>query len=98
MKNYKTKVIHVRLSESEYENLSQKVEASGLNVSEFIRRAANNRRISSKIEMHMVNELRRMGGLLKLVHSESGGVYSRATAAILDEIKKTVRRIDPDDR
>lgn len=89
----KTKFIHVRLSEREYEILSGKVEASGLTFSEFVRRAINNRRITSRIEAHVVNELRRIGGLLKHIHVESGGAYSRATAAAIDDIRKAVRKL-----
>lgn len=94
----KTKTIHVRLSEEEYYALSRKVKYSGLNISAFVRRAANNRRITSRVEMHVVNELRKLGGLLKLVHNESGGAYRHATAAAIDEIRKAVRRLDIDDR
>jgi len=92
-KHYKTKIIHVRLSEQEYETLLFKINASGLTISEFIRRAANNRRITSKIEANVVNELRRIGGLLKHVHNESNGAYSSDTASAIFEIREAVKHL-----
>ena len=41
----------------------------------------------------MVNELRRIGGLLKHIHNQSGGAYSRDTAAALVEITAAIKRI-----
>lgn len=97
-REYKTKIVNVRLSESEFLTLKRKAKNSGLTCSEFVRRAANNRRIVSRIEESAVNELRRIGGLLKHIHLESGGAYSRATAAGIDEIRKAVRKIELYDR
>lgn len=97
-REYKTKIVNIRLSESEFQSLKRKAMRSGLTHSEFIRRAANNRRIVSRIEESAINELRRLGGLLKHIHLESAGAYSRATAAAIDEIRKAVRKLEIYDR
>lgn len=96
--NRKTREIHIRLSDIEHQTISDKAVSAGMTISEFVRRAATGRRITSKIEAHAINELRRLGGLLKKVHTESGGSYSRATAAAIDEIRKVVRALAADDR
>ena len=90
----RTRVIHVRLFDSEYEEIARKVKESGLTMSEFVRRAANHRVIVSRIDEHVINELRRQGGLLKHVHAESGGAYSELTAEAIREIRDAVRRIE----
>lgn len=92
----KTKIVHVRLSESEFQALKRKTMISGLTYSEFLRRAANNRRIVSRLEERAINELCRLGGLLKHIHVESGGAYRHATAAAIDEIRKAVRTLERD--
>ena len=38
-----------------------------------------------------IRELRRLGGLLKMVHVDSGGAYSRETAAALDALHAAIR-------
>ena len=40
-----------------------------------------------------IRELRRLGGLLKLVHRESGGAYSRETAAALASLSAAIGRL-----
>jgi hypothetical protein len=44
----------------------------------------------------MLKELRRIGGLLKHIHSESGGVYSKATAQALVALKDYIERLSHD--
>jgi len=41
----------------------------------------------------IINELRRLGGLLKHQFTLSGGQYSRESAAVMVEIKEAVARI-----
>ena len=40
-----------------------------------------------------IRELRRLGGLLKMVHVESGGAYRRETAAALTALHAAIRRL-----
>jgi len=89
----RTKIIRVRLTETEYNNLIHQVEKSGLTLAEFIRRCASGRKIISRVEQNLVNELRRQGGLMKLIHNESGGVYSEKTAAAIEEMRSVVRAL-----
>jgi hypothetical protein len=41
----------------------------------------------------MLSELRRMGGLLKHLHNESNGLYSRETAGLLNELRAAAVRV-----
>lgn len=89
----RTKIIRVRMTETEYKDLMFRVEKSGLTLAEFIRRCASGRKIISRVEQNLVNELRRQGGLMKLIHNESGGAYSEKTAAAIEEMRSVVRAL-----
>lgn len=41
----------------------------------------------------IINELRRLGGLQKKIHNDTGGAYSGKTAEILMDIKLAIERI-----
>jgi hypothetical protein len=44
----------------------------------------------------MIKELRRLGGLLKHIHTQSGGNYSQQTAATLARVKAYIERLSSD--
>jgi hypothetical protein len=55
----------------------------------------------AKVDAAGINQLSKLGGLLKTVHLESEGAYSSRTAAILGEIQAAIlqfRGEDKDDR
>jgi hypothetical protein len=41
----------------------------------------------------MINELRRIGGLVKHIHNQTNGVNSRETASVLVELVAAIKRI-----
>jgi hypothetical protein len=55
-----------------------------------IRQRALGRRVAANTDMTTIRELRRIGGLLKHIHNESGGAYSQLTADTLVEIQKAI--------
>ncbi|VBF11013.1 mobilization protein MobB [Burkholderia pseudomallei] len=65
----------------------------GMSVGQFVLAAALGRRTRTKIEAHILNELRRLGGLQKHLFNEGGGVLSKEYAAILVEIREAIARI-----
>ena len=75
------------------EAIREKAKDAGVTVSEFLRAAALGRKTRSVVEEGMINELRRLGGLQKMIHNDTGGTYSKETAAILKEIKDAIRRL-----
>ncbi len=89
----KTVALAVRLEPGEAEAIREKAKDAGVTVSEFLRAAALGRKTRSVVEEGMINELRRLGGLQKMIHNDTGGTYSKETAAILKEIKDAIRRL-----
>ncbi|VBC99309.1 mobilization protein MobB [Burkholderia pseudomallei] len=68
-----------------------------MSVGEFVLAAALGRRTRSKIDAHIINELRRLGGLQKHLFNEGRGVLSKEYAAVLVELKQAILRIDQRD-
>lgn len=93
-----TAKIAVRLHPDEKFDLQRDAKLANLSVSELVRRQYFRREIVPKIDELMVNELRRLGGLLKHIHSESGGAYSQQTAQALGALSNLIRKIADNDR
>jgi hypothetical protein len=91
-----TAVVNVRLTPGEKDRLKEDAELAGLSVSELVRRRYFGRPIIASADMVMVRELRRIGGLLKHVHTESNGAYSHSTASALVELKTYIERLSRD--
>jgi len=64
-----------------------------MSVGQFVLAAALGRRTRTKIEAHILNELRRLGGLQKHLFNEGGGVLSKEYAAVLVEVREAIARI-----
>ena len=78
--------ITLRLAPDEKERLLSDADLAGLSVSEVIRRHYFGRPIIANADAAMIRELRRMGGLMKHLHIESGGLYSANTGAAINAI------------
>lgn len=86
--------ITVRLSTAEKHELREDADIAGISVSELVRSQYFNRpivvkedRVFVKGQHRILMELRRVGGLLKHVHIESGGIYADQTSEVLREVK-----------
>ncbi|AZR29155.1 MobB mobilization protein [Xanthomonas axonopodis pv. khayae] len=88
-----TEKIAVRLTPDEKARLRDDAELAGLSVSELVRRRYFGRPIVANTDMVMVRELRRIGGLLKHIHNNTDGVYSRETAQALVEITGQIKKL-----
>lgn len=86
-------VVNVRLTAAEKERLKEDAEHAALGVSELVRRRYFGRPIVASADAVVLRELRRLGGLLKHVHTESGGAYSDATASALNELRGAIQRL-----
>lgn len=93
----KTVALAVRLEPGEAEAIREKAKDAGVTVSEFLRAAALGRKTRSTIDAQVINELRRLGGLQKMIHNDTGGAYSKETADILKAIKNTIQRLSRGD-
>jgi len=89
-------VINVRLTSAEKARLKEDADLAALSMSELIRRRYFGRPIISNADAVMLKELRRIGGLLKHVHNESGGAYSQDTAGALVALKAYIQRLSRD--
>lgn len=83
----------IRCFEDEEEIVRQKAHDCGQSVGQFMLATALNRRTRSKVDGHILNELRRLGGLQKHLYNESGGRHSNELAEILVELKQAIIRI-----
>ncbi len=92
-------VVNVRLTAAEKARLKEDAELAALGVSEVVRRRYFGRPIIASADAVMLRELRRIGGLLKHVHADSGGAYSGETAAALGELRAYLQQLSRrDDR
>ena len=86
--------IDFRVTLEEREEIQEQAEASGLSVSEYVRRRALGRRVDSVIDVKMISELRRQGGLLKKIFNDSNGMYNEEIKIVLDNINKFIESLE----
>src|SRR5690348_1634746 len=85
--------LDVRVAPAEKVAIREMAAAAGMAVAELVRGRALGRPIVSRTDATTIRELRRLGGLLKLVHVESKGAYSAETAAALAELRAAIARL-----
>ena len=83
----------VRCFEEEEKQVREKAHDSGMSIGQFMLSAALKRQTRSKIDSHVVNELRRLGGLQKHLFIEGNGAFSKEYANVLIEITEAIKRI-----
>jgi len=86
-------MLRLRLTAREKERLREDADLAGLSMSELVRRRYFGRPIIANADAVMIKELRRLGGLVKLVHNESSGVNSKETAEALVALKTYIERL-----
>jgi hypothetical protein len=89
--------LDVRVAPAEKARLREIADTAGIAVAELVRARASGRPVVSRTDATTIRELRRLGGLLKLVHGESGGAYSRETAAVLAGLRAAIARLAASD-
>ena len=85
--------IMTRLSQEEKDFVKAQAEAAGLRPSAYVRALATNHTIRSKVDVAILNELRRLGGLCK--HLFNNGADSSATSTALKELEAAAARLAP---
>ena len=86
-------VLNIHVAATERRAVLEQARACGLTVSSYCRSLILGRVVTSRADLSGVNELHRLGGLLKNIHNESRGAYSAATAAALHDVRTAIRRI-----
>lgn len=85
-----TERLDVRVAPGEKQRIRALAESAGLAVSELVRLRALGQPVVCRTDATMIRELRRLGGLLKNVHMDSGGAYSEMTAGALAALRTAI--------
>jgi mobilization protein NikA len=85
--------LDVRVAPAEKEQLAVIARDAGLTVAELVRLRALGRPVVSRTDATTIRELRRLGGLLKMVHVESGGAYRQQTSELLKTLRAAVGKL-----
>jgi hypothetical protein len=85
--------LDVRVAPGEKEQLRGIARAAGIGVSDLVRLRALGRPVVCRTDATTIRELRRLGGLLKKVHVDSGGAYSQQTAEALRTLHAAIARL-----
>ena len=88
-----TERLDVRIAPGEKAEIRAIAKAAGLAVSELVRLRVLGRPVVGRTDATTIRELRRLGGLLKMVHLDSGGAYSEQTGAALGELRAAIGRV-----
>lgn len=82
--------LNLRCPLSEELQIREDADIAGISVSEMVRARYFGRPIIANADKVMIKELRRLGGLLKSVHLESNGAYSKQTADMLVQVSNYI--------
>jgi hypothetical protein len=85
--------LDVRMAPGEKERIRRLAWVAGIPVAELVRCRALGQPVVCRTDATTIRELRRLGGLLKKVHTDSGGAYSHDTAAALRDLHTAIRRL-----
>ena len=88
-----TERLDVRVAHAEKMRLRALAAAAGVRVAELVRARALGRPVVPRTDAMTISELKRLGGLLKKVHLDSGGAYSAETAAALADLRVAIARL-----
>ena len=98
--NTRPRRISIRLNDEERQQIIDRAKACALAPSVYIRRQALGKQIVSKSDLttlgeivRILNELRRLGGLLKNIHNETRGIYSEDTRDAIRELASYSREL-----
>lgn len=86
-------IVNVRMTAAEKVRLREDAELASLSVSELVRRRSFGRPVLAKADIVVIRELRRLGGLVKHLHVDSKGAYSRDTAKALGLLSGYIERL-----
>lgn len=90
--------VTIRFLHDEHKELQGQADIASLSLSEYVRRRVFGKKVASKVDLKVLAELRRLGGLLKHIHLETRGAYSQDTAAAIQAIEAYVRLLCRDKR
>ncbi|KMN16271.1 MULTISPECIES: plasmid mobilization protein MobA [Pseudomonas] len=94
----RNKWLKARCNDEEAELIRRKAEAAGIGVSDLLRRSALNRKIVTRTDQRLMNELLRLGGLQKHLFNQMQDnmttELSKQFSEVLVEVKKAIIALD----
>ena len=93
-----THVVNVRLAERDHAELHAAAGAAGMTVSAYCRRRMLGHVVIPHTDRAVIRELRRLGGLVKMLHTQSRGAYSEQTAGAIADLADAVQRVARPDK
>ncbi len=85
-----TERLDVRVSPQEKNQLRKIASGAGVPVAELVRLRSLGRPVVARTDASTIRELRRLGGLLKKIHLDSGGAYRQQTADTLTALRNAI--------
>jgi hypothetical protein len=85
--------LNLRCPLSEELQIREDADIAGISISEMVRARYFGRPVVANADKVMIKELRRLGGLLKSVHLESNGAYSKQTANMLAQVSSYITEL-----
>jgi hypothetical protein len=88
-----------RCTPDEKRDIAQRAEAAGITTSRFLIHAALGRAIRPVTDLKVINELRKLGGLIRHDHNQIEGharPYSLERAELMNELRRAIQRIGRD--
>lgn len=86
-------VLNIHVATTERKAVLEQARACGLTLSSYCRSLILGRVVTARSDLTAIGELRRVAGLLKFVHTTSGGAYSEKTAAAIADVRRAITRI-----
>lgn len=80
--------VRCRVSIATYEKLLDAADMAGMSIGRYARYRLEGSHVPDKSKLRLMNELRRQGGLMKLLAKEG-----QPTGPLIDEIRKTLNTI-----
>ncbi|MGP2816410.1 plasmid mobilization protein MobA [Serratia marcescens] len=91
-------IIQIRCTEDEADAIKGKAKVAGISTSELLRRSALNRKIMTRTDTRLMNELLRLGGLQKHLYTQMQDQMtqelSKQFSDVLVEVKKAIIALD----
>lgn len=85
--------VTLRLTDREKELLREEADVAGIGMSELVRSRYFGREIKARVDLKMIRELIKITGLLKHIHTSSGGAYSQQTSEQLKQVKQYIEQL-----
>lgn len=91
--NPKTALINVRATAEQKAEIAQKAHDCNLSISDYVLRCTLGRQTRTRMDTHIINELRLLGEQQKALYHVRNGLHADKLQSILDAIVRAIDRI-----